>query len=110
VSGPQNQCESGIWNLLHRKQVVRLEDELAVTMMGSSKGLLLKQLYSFLNHFNLQSNKRFNVESLKLDFGSAILFKSQTRFKMFDSLSIKMTQKWINVVDNGSNKVQTMSF
>jgi hypothetical protein len=30
-----NQCESGIWNLLHRKQVVQLEDELAVMMMGS---------------------------------------------------------------------------
>jgi hypothetical protein len=35
VRWPQNQCESGIWNLLHSKQVVRLEDELAITMMGS---------------------------------------------------------------------------
>jgi hypothetical protein len=35
VRWPQNQCESGIWNLLHRKQVVRLEDELAIMMMGS---------------------------------------------------------------------------
>jgi hypothetical protein len=35
VRWPQNQCESGILNLLHRKQVVRLEDELAITMMGS---------------------------------------------------------------------------
>jgi hypothetical protein len=35
VRRPQNQCESGIWNLLHWKQVVWLEDELAVTMMGS---------------------------------------------------------------------------
>jgi hypothetical protein len=35
VRWPQNQCESGIWNLLHRKQVVRLEDKLAIMMMGS---------------------------------------------------------------------------
>jgi hypothetical protein len=42
VRWPQNQCESGIWNLLHRKQVVRLEDELAITMIDGIKGLLLK--------------------------------------------------------------------
>ena len=51
------------------------------------KGLLFKQLYSFLNHFDLQCSKRFNTGSFKLDFGSAILFKSQTRFQILDSLS-----------------------
>jgi hypothetical protein len=51
------------------------------------KGLLFKQLYSFLNHFVLQCSKRFNTGSFKLDFGPAILFKSQTRFQILDSLS-----------------------
>ncbi len=38
----------------------------------------------------------------------AFLFKSCTRFQIWD-YQIKMTQKLINVVDDGSNKVQTMS-
>jgi hypothetical protein len=69
---------------LHREQVVRLEDELAITMMGS-KDCCLNNFTLFLIHFDLQHSERFDEESFKLDFGSAILFKSQARFQIFDS-------------------------
>jgi hypothetical protein len=98
VCGPQKQ--NAKWNLESsvpraREQVVRLEDPRASCLIGRRagdhddgiKGLLFKQLYSFLNHFDLQCSKRFNTGSFKLDFGSAILCKSQTRFQIFDSLS-----------------------
>jgi hypothetical protein len=74
------------------------------------KGLLFKQLYSFLNHFDLQCSKRFNTGSFKLDLGPRSFSNHKLVFKFWTLYQIKMTQKWINMVDTGSNKVQTISF
>jgi hypothetical protein len=86
-----------------------LVDELTFVTMGSkdccfSNFTLFKTILIYnevkdwiLGHFNLIWTPR-SFSNHKL------------RFKFLTLYKIKMTQEWINMVDNISNKVQTMSF
>jgi hypothetical protein len=93
--------------LSSREQVVRLEDELAITTMGS-KDYYLSNFTLFILIYN--AVKDLILGHLNLILGPRSFSNHKLIFKLWTLNQIKMTQKWINMVDTGSNKVQTISF
>jgi hypothetical protein len=90
-------------------QVVRLVDELAVVTMGSNDGCLsnFTLVQTILIYIGV---KDLILGHLNLILGPRSFSNHRLDFKILTLHQIKMTQKWINVVDTRSNKVQTMLF
>jgi hypothetical protein len=86
-----------------------LEDKLAVMMMGS-KDCCLSNFTLFKIILIYNTVKDLMQSHLNLILGPQSFSNHALNFKFLTLYQIKMTKKWINVVDDGSNKVQTMSF
>ena len=91
------------------EQVVRLVDELAVVTRGS-KDCCLSSFTLFKTILIYNAVKDWILGHLNLILGPRSFSYHRLDFKFLTIHQIKMTQKWINVVDHRSNKVQTMSF
>jgi hypothetical protein len=86
-----------------------LVDKLAPMTMGS-KDCCLSNFTLFSTILIYNAVKDWILGHLNLILGLWSFSNHRLDFKFLTLHEIKMTQKWINVVDNGSNKVQTMSF
>ena len=109
TTGAKRKVELGIFCANARENVVRLEDELARAPMGS-KDCCLSNFTLFLIILIYNAVKDLMLGHLNFILGPRSFSNHELVFKFLTLYQIKMTQKWINVVDTGSNRVHTMSF
>jgi hypothetical protein len=93
--------------LMMREQVIRLVDKLAPATMGS-KDCCSSNFTLFKTILIYNAVKDWILGHLNLILGPRSFSNHRLDFKFLTLHEIKMTQKWINEVDNGSNKVQRM--
>jgi hypothetical protein len=86
-----------------------LVDELTFVTMGS-KDCCFSNFTLFLTILIYNAVKDWILGHFNLIWAPQSFSNHKLCFKFLTLYKIKMTQEWINMVDNGSNKVQTMSF